>query len=333
MRRKPLVALLLTATGSLVLAGVATAADTGLRPVDPDGPGANGIEDIYWLLVGIVAFIAVTVFVPLAYFIIRYRSNGRGRDVEGPQVRGNTQLELGWTIGAVLIIAVLAAFTFYKLTDIVDPASASGDAELTVLVQGRQFYWQFEYPGEVIAIDELRIPVDRVTKFEVTAPDGDVIHSFWVPALAGKRDAIPGQETSFKVLPTRTGRHEIICGEFCGLQHAIMRGSVEVVPGAEFDSWLAEQRDAQAAGESDLGQQIWERACAKCHGPEYAGEVGPELAGNSLLGDPDAIERLVRNGQGAMPAVGQDWSDRQMKALTDYLRDDVAKGGGSGDQS
>ena len=259
-------------------------------------------------------------------FVVRYRGNGRGREVDGPQVRGNTQLELGWTIGAVLIVTVLAVFTFYKLPGIVDPASASDADELTVRVEGRQFYWQFEYPNGVIAIDTLRLPAGRVTEFEVGAPDGDVIHSFWVPALAGKRDAIPGQETSFKVLPERIDRHEIICGEFCGLQHAVMRGVVEVMPAEEFDAWLAEQEDAQSSGESDLGEQIWTGVCSKCHGPKYVGDVGPPLEGNPTARDRDSVERIVRNGQREMPAVGQDWSDEQMDALIDYLQEEVAGG-------
>ena len=154
-----------------------------------------------------------------------------------------------------------------------------------------------------------------------------MIHSFWVPALAGKRDAIPGQETSFKVLPTSPGRHEVICGEFCGLQHAIMRGSVEVVPAGEFDRWLGEQEEAQSAGDSDLGEQIWAGVCSKCHGPEYVGEVGPPLEGSPIVSDADAVERIVRNGQRAMPAVGQGWSDEQMEALTDYLEEEIAGGG------
>ncbi len=321
---------MLTAASALALAvaRAATAADgTGLTPVDPDGPGAEGIADIYWLLIGICAFILVVVFVPLGIFIVRYRSNGRGRDAEGPQVRGNTQLEIGWTVGAVLIIAVLAAFTFYKLPGIVDPASASDAEELDVRVEGRQFYWQFEYPNGVIAIDTLRVPAGRVTEFDIGAPEGDVIHSFWVPALAGKRDAIPGQETSFKVLPTRPARHEIICGEFCGLQHAIMRGVVEVVPADEFDRWLAEQEEAQSTGDSDLGEQLWEGVCSKCHGPRYAGEVGPPLEGNPIVGDAESVEPIVRNGRGAMPAVGQGWSDEQMEALIDYLDEEIAGGG------
>ena len=324
--------MLLAASGlALAVAAPGRSAEGGggFTPLPPDGPGAEGISDIFWLLVGIAALIVLVVFVPLLTFIVRYRGNGRGREVEGPQVRGNTQLEIGWTVGAVLLIAVIAVFTFYKLPGIVDPAAAGDTDELEVRVQGRQFYWQYEYPNGVIAINTLRLPVGRVTQFDVTAPDNDVIHSFWVPALAGKRDAIPGQETSFKVLPTRPGIHEVICGEFCGLQHAVMRGTVEVVPADEFDGWLEEQADAQEAGTSDLGEQIWEGACSRCHGPDYVGKIGPPLENSAAAADPEQVERILREGRNLMPAVGQDWSEEQMDALTEYLREEVVRGRGS----
>jgi cytochrome c oxidase subunit 2 len=336
VRRKPLVALVLGAAAALTIAGAAAAADGGLGPVDPADPGAERIQDIYWVLLGIAAFIVLIVFVPLLVFIVRYRANGRARTVDGPQVRGNTQLELGWTLGATLLIVGLAVVVFYKLPGIVDPAQA-GSEELSVRVEGRQFYWQYEYPNGVIAIDTLRLPLGREVEFAVSAPEGDVIHSFWVPALAGKRDAIPGQETTFKVVPSTTGRFQVICGEFCGLQHAVMRGAVEVVEADEFDAWLDEQEQAQEAGESDLGEQIWNGVCSKCHGPDVAGEVGPPLEGNALLADAEAIEELVRNGRGEMPAVGQGWSDEQVEALTDFLEEEIAPAengeGDDGDES
>jgi cytochrome c oxidase subunit 2 len=162
----------------------------------------------------------------------------------------------------------------------------------------------------------------------MTAPEGDVIHSFWVPELAGKRDAIPGQLTAFELVPERTGRFEVICGEFCGLQHAAMRGEVQVVPQAEFEQWLAEQERAQARPDAALGGTIYAQVCSTCHGPEVVGEVGPRLEGNALLGNARTLEGIVRGGRGAMPAVGQDWTENEMRALIEFTR--TLAGGTSG---
>jgi cytochrome c oxidase subunit 2 len=98
-----------------------------------------------------------------------------------------------------------------------------------------------------------------------------------------------------------------------------MYAEVEVLPRVEFEEWLEEEAQAQEAGTSDLGQETYAGACAKCHGPQGEGDIGPALAGNGLVQNAEGVEEVVRNGRGAMPPVGKDWSERQMKALTDYL--------------
>ncbi len=301
-------------------------ADTGVGPLEPAGAGAEGVSDLYWFIMVFAAIVFLAVTVPLTLFIVRYRSRGRPRDADGPQVHGSTQLELAWTAAPVVILAIIAGFTFYKLPGITDPATA-GQPTDELVVEGRQFYWQYVYPNGTIAVQRLRLPAGRVTKLVLEAPDGDVIHSFWVPALAGKRDVIPGSRTSFKVLPNEPGIHKIVCGEFCGLQHAQMVGDVEVLSADEFDSWLEEEAQRQRAGDSDLGEQTFDGACATCHGLEAEGLVGPALAGNPLVTQRDAVEAVVRNGRNQMPAVGDGWSDTQMDALLDYLEQEYAPEG------
>jgi cytochrome c oxidase subunit 2 len=324
----------LVALAALALAGAALGADpldsnAGLTPREPASPEAARVMDVYWLLVAVGTFVFAVVAVPLTIFMIRYRSNGRGREVEGPQIRGNSRLEVGWTLGAVLIVTTIISFVFYKLPGIVDPAEASGN-ELNVRVEGRQFYWRYVYPNGVVAYDTLQLPQGREVTFDVTAPDRDVIHSFWVPNLQGKRDAIPGDLTSFTVLPEENGEFEVICGELCGLQHAAMRGKVVVVPQREFETWLAEQEERQQRPNREQGGEMWVSVCSKCHGPETAGEVGPPLEGNPLLADPEALGRIVRNGQGAMPPVGQGWSDQEVESLVEFTSA-LAGGDGGGE--
>ena len=101
--------------------------------------------------------------------------------------------------------------------------------------------------------------------------------------------------------------------------------SIEVVPAAEFDSWLDEQSQDQEAGTSDLGEQEFAGACAKCHGPNGEGLIGPAFTSASVS-DAESVAEIVRNGRGKMPAIGEEWDERQMKALTDYLAERFGEG-------
>jgi mono/diheme cytochrome c family protein len=116
------------------------------------------------------------------------------------------------------------------------------------------------------------------------------------------------------------------CAEFCGVQHAAMDATVEALPREEFEAWLDDEARAQEAGTSSLGEETFRGACAKCHGLAGEGDIGPRLQGNPLLDDERALELVVRNGRGEMPPVAQDWEERQLRALTDYLQEEVLGG-------
>ena len=325
-------ALLAAALVALAPASTALAQGTrgGFAPLEPQSTGAERIDDLYWFLVAITTFVLLLVMVPLLVFVVRFRSRGRPRTVEGPQIRGNTAFEIAWTLVPVALVALIIGFTIYKVPGIVDPAEA-GEEAATIRAEGRQFYWQFEYENGVIAIDHLRLPVGRTTLLRLTAPDGDVIHSFWAPALMGKQDTIPGQLTRLRIQPTREGTYRLFCGEFCGIQHTAMRGQVEVMPQEEFDAWLEQERRTQQEQPIGLGGAIWTGVCAKCHDPEL--NLAPRLEGNPILNDARAVELVVRRGRGAMPGVGQRWSEEQMEALQQFLETTLApqQGGGGGD--
>ena len=171
----------------------------------------------------------------------------------------------------------------------------------------------------------MRAPAGVPVSLEVTAPDDDVIHSWWIPALGGKIDAIPGRVNT-TWFQADEGTYEGQCAELCGLEHANMLASVEVMPEEEFDAWLEERRADQSADGAELGAEMWAGVCAKCHGPDGEGGIGPRLAGSATLADADAIETIVRNGRGKMPAVGADWTDEQLDALTTYLQESPPSG-------
>ena len=301
-----------------VVAAVLFAA-TGLTPVEAESPNAERIEDLYWFVSFWAALVLLAVAVPLTIFVIRYRSRGRARAVEGPQIHGSTKLEIAWTLVPVVILLFVIAFTFYKLPGItLEDEAQAGD--LRIRVEGRQFYWQYRYPNGVIAIDRLVAPEDRLVLLEVTAPENDVNHSYWVPGIGGKFDAIPGTTTRTGFQANEVGLYEGQCAEFCGIQHAEMLAEIEVRPAEEFDSWLEDQAQEQEAGTSDLGEQTFAGACAKCHGPEGQGLIGPEFT-SANTADAEAVAQVVRNGRGRMPPIGEEWEDFHMEALTDYLTD------------
>ena len=296
-------------------------------PVAPESPNAEGIRDS-WLFVSIfVGAIFVLVEGLLIAFIWKYRRQKRGRFEDAAQVHGATKLELAWTAGPVVVLFLIAAFVFVELPGIKDvPEAAAGEEQLEIEVSGRQFYWQYEYPNGVVAIDTMRAPAGVPVRLEVTAPDSDVIHSWWIPALGGKIDAIPGTTNETWFQAENEGTYSGQCAELCGLEHARMLASVEVVSQDEFDAWLESRLAEQEAGSGELGQEEWEGVCAKCHGMNGEGGIGPRIAGSPTLTDVEDLGNLVRNGRGAMPAVGADWTDEQIAALVDYLTENPPSG-------
>jgi cytochrome c oxidase subunit 2 len=295
-----------------------------LAPVAPESPNAEGIRSS-WLFVSIfVAAIFVLVEGLLIAFIWKYRRQKRNRFEDGADIHGATKLELAWTAGPVLVLFLIAAFVFIELPGIKDiPEAAAGEEELEISVTGRQFYWQYEYPNGVIAIDTMRAPAGVPVRLEVTAPENDVIHSWWIPALGGKIDAIPGTTNETWFQAENEGTYSGQCAELCGLEHAQMLASVEVMSPEAFDAWLE-------SGNEDLGREEWEGVCAKCHGLAGEGGIARRIAGSPILSNRQSLETIVRNGRvtrtGVMPAVGSEWSSDQIDALLTYLTENPPSG-------
>jgi cytochrome c oxidase subunit II len=303
---------------AFVLTETALAGNGGIAPPEPASPSADRIRDVYWLLLGIGGAIFVLVEGALLFFVFRYRGRGRPHTDEGPQIIGHRNLELIWTAVPVVILAVIASFVFYKLPGINDDpeARAAGDT-LQITVEGRQFYWRYVYPNGRVAVNELRVPVGRVVELELTAPTHDVIHSWWVPRLAGKKDAIPGQVNTLWFEAERPGLYKGQCAEYCGAQHALMVAQVRAVPQAEYDAWVG----GPPAG---LGEQTFQAACAPCHGDRAQGLIGPAIRAPN----PEQVRTIVTEGRGEMPAVGKGWNETQMRALLAYLTEELGGEGG-----
>ncbi len=322
--RRHTVAVLVALVALVADASVALGGNGGFAPVSPESPNAEAINQSYWFISAFALGIFVLVEGLLILFVLRYRRRRRPRDADGAQIHGSNRLELAWTVAPVLVLCAIGAFVFIKLPVVEDvPASAGGQQNLVVEVIGTQFSWEYRYPNGVIAMDRMRAPQGRTVELLIRAPDWDVIHSWWIPQLGGKFDAIPGtvNRTWFKA--KQPGVFLGQCAELCGIYHAKMLASVEVMAPAEFDAWFSERAEQQAAGTSPLGEETWDASCAKCHGVEGDGGYGPRIAGSDLLEDPEAVEQLLREGRGEMPPVGRDWGDEQMDAITSYLEENV----------
>ena len=208
----------------------------------------------------------------------------------------------------------------------VEATSGERANELVVEVQGHQFYWEYVYPDGQVAIDRLVLPADRPVKLELVS--FDVNHSWWVPELTGKRDAIPGRTNVLRFTPTEEGVYEGRCAELCGVLHTVMPTTVEVVSRAEYESRLEllSGQDERGASQLALGRETWDRVCAKCHGLAGEGDLGPPVAQSGTLVDAERLTELLENGQdkpgfeGYMPPVGRGWPAFQVEALIEYIR-------------
>jgi cytochrome c oxidase subunit II len=314
--RRKLSLLVLAAFAVLTTAAAAAASNGGFAPLDPASPNAHRTTTAYYYVLAFTSAVFVLVEGTLIAFIVKYRSRGRARTVEGAQVHGHTRLELMWTLGPVAIVAAIAGFVFYELPGISNAPAAANP--LRVTVEAHQFYWQFDYPNGSRSIDELHVPVDQVV--DLTVRSYDVVHSWWIPELGGKIQAIPGRTNHFWFRAEKAGIYGGQCAEFCGIFHEAMLARVIAEPENVFDAFVSTRAKAQ------LGRAEFEGVCSKCHGLGGVGDYGPNLTTNPALTQASTLTDVVRNGRGRMPPVGDSWTPEQFKALITYAKAHVYKG-------
>jgi cytochrome c oxidase subunit 2 len=256
-----------------VLALAAGASADIITPESGGSPQANSIDTLYKIVLGVAAVVFVGVEGVLVYSLVRFRAR---KDAVPAQIRGNTRLEIGWTVGAAVILVILAVVTFVMLdnirnppnsdasgfpTDRVDnvqnasayqPRTPSGRA-LNIKVNGQRYVWRYTYPDKdtntlnnVFSYEEMVVPTRTTVTLDIEAQD--VAHSWWIPQLGGKFDAIPGHTnfTWFKVEQPGVFRGQ--CAELCGRNHADMVATVRAVEPAQFRQWLeGKRRQIEAA--------------------------------------------------------------------------------------
>src|SRR3954452_17148011 len=275
-------AFLLAGAGAavLLLALAPIASADWLTPESGGSPNANDIDTLYKIVLIVGGVIFVLVEGLLVFSIVKFRRRRGGP--EPAMVHGNTPLEVGWTIGAAAIVAVIAAITFIYLPKIKNPPNSSANgiqqlagtelASLTepkppngkalhINVVGQQYIWRFDYIGArprltenrpVFAYESMVVPTNTTVVLQINS--ADVAHSWWIPKLGGKADAIPGHNnyTWFKI--SKPGVYRGQCAELCGNNHADMLAQVHAVTPDKFRQWLATQRQEILASQRALSQ-------------------------------------------------------------------------------
>jgi cytochrome c oxidase subunit 2 len=320
LRRKLLLVVVFACVAALVAAGAAVAGNGGFAPVTPNSPNAENTRTAYFVILGFTGAIFVLVETLLVVFIWKYRARGRPRTADGAQVHGHTRLELIWTVIPVIILGVIGLVVFWELPGIENAPAAANPLHVTV--EGHQYYWQFDYPNGARSIGDLHAPVGQVVDLNVVSED--VIHSWWIPALGGKIQAIPGRTNHLWFKALRPGTFGGQCAELCGPFHAAMKARVVSGTQAEYETFV------NTTARTDLGRNEFQGACATCHGMEGQGGYGPNLSHNPILTQPTALDAIVTQGRGNMPPVGNTWTAEQLQALNEYVSKNIYKGAASG---
>lgn len=326
------------AAGLLLLLG-ACAPDATQDSLQPQGPYAEKLTDLFVPVFWVAVFVFVVVEGGIIWIAIRYRHR-KGRDRIPAQIHGNTRLEIGWTIAPALILAGVMVPTVASIWDLARPAPADA---LHVTAEGFQWWWGFRYTDEdmrtnygdraqIRTADVLVIPEDRVVSLSLEGAGGDivkpdpedsdyvVIHSFWIPELAGKQDVVPGRTNRILLQADEPGTYEGQCAEFCGLQHGRMIVRVRALSAEDWEAWVVNQKRSAVTPSDPLAREGMNLflgplsggrgSCVECHavgGTDAAGLAGPDL---THFADP-THECFA----------GCNWETTDREALEAWLRD------------
>ncbi len=283
----------------LLVAAPGALADVFTPESDSGSPNAEGIDTLYKIVfaLGIVVFLGVEI--ALAYTLIKYRM--KRRSPAPAQIRGNTPLEIGWTAAAAGLLVIIATVMFVMLGDIKNPVSSApgglplGSAvtqfastdqpappsgkSLEIEVNGQQYLWRYDYPGEerLFSYHDLVVPFDTTVTLKITSQD--VVHSWWIPDLGGKMDAMPGHEneTWFRIPSPADGKERSFlgeCAELCGEGHADHYTRVRALPPAQYEAWAARQAEAIREAQEQLAESRRAREAAEPTSTEIGGGEG-----------------------------------------------------------
>ncbi len=324
---------LLLTTAVVALAGCAGPfPQSTLRPRSDFGRAIDHLfTDIFWWAV--VVFVLVETLLLVALVRFRHRE---GRPAP-KATHGHTALEIGWTLAPAVILVLVAVPTVRTIF------ATAGDAPpdaLKIDVIGHQWWWEYKYPAlGVVTANEMHVPVGRPVQVSITS--ADVIHSFWAPALGGKRDAIPGHETRIAFRADSVGEYPGQCAEFCGKSHANMGLRVIVDADSAFETWAKAEQGGSATpapgSPAERGKAVYSRsACLACHTIQGVspGVIGPNLthvgsrtsiAGGMFPNDSAHLARWIADATALkpgslMPRMQPPLSDGDIALIVAYLQ-------------
>ena len=245
-----------------------------LTSLAPEGPSAESIQKLVIPVTAIAGIVFFLVIGAIVFITWKFRERKDSDPDEFPsQIHGQTTLEIGWTILPALILAGIAVGTVMTIINL----NREEPNSIKVQVAGQQWWWEYRYdlngdgnfagPEDITTATELVIPAGKPV--QVTTTSNDVIHSFWIPGLNGKKDAVPGLYNPLKLQADEPGVFRGQCTEFCGLSHANMRMLVRAVSSSDYDAWVRNQLKDHAADPTNPvaaeGKKVWQALCAQCH--------------------------------------------------------------------
>ena len=256
------------AVGGISVVAASCATNAPQDTWQPKGPNAKLIDDLQQPVFAVAGIIGLIVAVAVIYTMIKYRD--RGQPIP-EQTHGKPALEITLTIIPALILAVVSVFTFGAIFKL----AKTDDTEMIINVTGQQWWWEYDYPVQnefgitqpIISSGQLVMPVG--TKVLLRETSRDVIHSYWIPALNGKRDAVPGRIHTLRLEADKPGIYAGQCTEFCGLSHANMRMEAVALSKEDFAKWVANQQAPYVAPAKDSlakqGEEVFLNQCVRCH--------------------------------------------------------------------
>ena len=299
--------------------------------------GATGlsgevVNQVFFYILAITVFLLALITFLMVYFVIRYH---RKRSPQPAEIKENTWLEIIWTVVPTLL--VLTMF-YYGLTGFNFLKRAPQDA-MKVRVIARQWSWLFEYENGLRST-ELKVPVGKPIKLLLTSQD--VIHSFYAPAFRIKQDVVPGMVNSLWFQSTEMGEFDVLCSQYCGLQHAKMLTKIVVLPEEEFKKWYQTGKEMEAKLPPSGTQLFQERGCKACHSIDGTPGLGPTLKGlfgktvtvltdgkeRKLVADEAYLRKsilepnadIVKGFPPIMPSLKGLLTDQEIDALFSYLK-------------
>ncbi|MBN8193313.1 cytochrome c oxidase subunit II [Bacillus sp. NTK074B] len=307
---------------------------SSLKVLDPKGTVAKLQLNLFHISMAIMLLVFLVVFSMFVYFTWKYRETPERRHVIPSYVKGNKKLEVSWTVIPILLLVVLAVPTV-KGTFSLAQSDENSQNPLEIEVTGHQYWWEVHYPDQGITLtNEAYIPVDQPVVFHLTS--ADVIHSFWMPRLGGKKDLIPGKKNTLTLNATNRGDYKGQCAELCGASHSYMRFQVHALGDQEFNQWIKKETTKEAPGQltptAEKGKKLFISKCLTCHaispaerskGPNLSGFSDKERIGNVLMNTDENRKKWIRDPSSIKPDVNMppfpDLTEEDLNALSKYL--------------